>query len=306
MEQIIITSVTRQNIFDGLQLARQYYYGRLSEPDFLSRVFNLKEIPSRDHRFKDAYGDIFQHMVNNNDWESDWIFTDSRFNLLYCADEIFLKFLCETIHPIVRSDSQHVHELLEIYNRYLVADEFEIIQTSEISKMPVFSGRKIQLGQETSRARSAIIREYLTTDYVSINISRMNEAISTDSNLAIGTAKELIETVCKSILNQRGVKLDKDWTVSRLLKETTNVLEFLPKKIIDPRKAESSIKQILGGIGSIIQGITELRNSYGTGHGKDPDFVGLESQYAKLIVGVTSEVCILLLSINGETADLIE
>ena len=43
-----ISNVTRQNISDEVTLNRIYYGGRLSEPDFLSRLFDLKKLPSRD------------------------------------------------------------------------------------------------------------------------------------------------------------------------------------------------------------------------------------------------------------------
>ncbi len=36
----------------------------------------MKELPSYDGRYADAFGDVYQHCVNNNDWESDWVFTD--------------------------------------------------------------------------------------------------------------------------------------------------------------------------------------------------------------------------------------
>jgi hypothetical protein len=115
-----------------------------------------------------------------------------------------------------------------------------------------------------------------------------------------------LETICKSILKQRDLEFEKDWTIGQMLKKTTAVLDFRPKHVEDPAKAENSIRQILGGIGSIVQGIAELRNTYGTGHGKDAEFVGLESKYAKLIVGLVSEIAILYLSTNGESAELVE
>jgi len=130
----------------------------------------------------------------------------------------------------------------------------------------------------------------------------MTDAIHKDTDLAIGTAKELLETTCKSILRQKNETINSDWKLPQLLKATTNSLDFTPKEAGDPEKAEKAIKQILGGIASIVQGVGELRNGYGTGHGKDSDFIGLEIKYAKLLVGVVSEIAILYLATNGETA----
>src|SRR5699024_12142258 len=43
-------------------------------------------------------------MVNNWDWEDDWVFNDDRFQLRNGSDETFLNFLAETVHPIDRDD----------------------------------------------------------------------------------------------------------------------------------------------------------------------------------------------------------
>ncbi len=75
-----ITRATRRDIID---LFSEYHWAvRLEETKFLGRLFDLETIPSTDPRFKNAQGDIWQHRVNNDDWDSDWVFDDPRFNLL--------------------------------------------------------------------------------------------------------------------------------------------------------------------------------------------------------------------------------
>ena len=134
----------------------------------------------------------------------------------------------------------------------------------------------------------------------------MNEAVSTDTDLAIGTAKELLETACKTIFKKYRIKVNPDWNIGKLFKETTSALDIKPKLAKNPDKAEKSVKQILGGMASTIQGIAELRNAYGSGHGKEPDFIGLESKYAKLIVGIVAEFVIFYLATDGENTELVE
>ena len=36
---------------------------------------------STDSRFKNAEDDIWQHTINNEDWDTYWVFDDSRFKL---------------------------------------------------------------------------------------------------------------------------------------------------------------------------------------------------------------------------------
>jgi len=301
-----ITDVTRQSIADEMQFEKLWYHGNLSEPDFLGRLFNLKAMKSRDYRYSNAYDDIHQHMVNNNDWDADWIYSDPRTNFLHCDDDTYLKFLALTVNPRVRTNTYEVSKLVEIYNKHLGADSYEVIQTDEISSKPIYSGRQQVIGQAHLAAKKAEIKKYLNTAYVNGKINLMNDAISKDTDLAIGTAKELLETTCKSILKQKGEGIDPDWTLSQLIKATTAILDFTPKEAEDPTKADKGIRQILGGIATIVHGVAELRNAYGTGHGKDANFKGLEIKYAKLFVGVVSEIAILYLATNGETAELIE
>ena len=70
-----ISPATRRDIADAILAERIDWSGRLEESQFLGRLFDLTNIPSNDHRFKDAAGDIWQHRVNNpQDWEDDWVF----------------------------------------------------------------------------------------------------------------------------------------------------------------------------------------------------------------------------------------
>jgi hypothetical protein len=307
MKENEISDVTRQQIADEVILNRVAYCGKLNEPEFLSRLFDLKKLSSRDYRYKNAYDDIYQHTVNNDDWSGDWIYSDTRINMLHCADELYLKFLAETIHPRVRSNMEECLKLVEIYNRHLDADGFAIIQDGDISGNPIYSGRKKIIGEAHLLSKKREIKKYLNTEYVNSTISIMTTALGKgETDLAIGTAKELLEIACKSILKQKNIVIDTNWNLSRMLNETSKSLDFMPMEINEAEKAKKSIIQILGGISTIVQGVTELRNSYGTGHGKDADFKGLETKYAKLLVGVVSEIVIFYLTINGETVELVE
>ncbi|MGB8453234.1 MAG: protein kinase [Anaerocolumna sp.] len=119
------------------------YYGRLEEIDFLSRLYNLKTMPSNDSRFRDALGDIQKHTISNDDWEADWVFTDSRFQLNNGDDEILLNFLCEMFNPVVRNETQPWRKFLEIFNELLKADGYELIEKSHISGRAVYGWKPI-------------------------------------------------------------------------------------------------------------------------------------------------------------------
>jgi hypothetical protein len=138
-----ISEVTRRAIFDSLVTSGARWAGRLAEDDFLARLYELTAIPSNDHRVRTAAADIHQHRINWRDWEDDWIFYDSRFNLLRAPDDEFLCFLCETVHPIVRPDTDEARELVEAYNRELAADGWSFAEAKQISGKPVFAPQKL-------------------------------------------------------------------------------------------------------------------------------------------------------------------
>lgn len=117
-----ISEVTRRNISDALVVNRVNWSGRFEEQQFLARLYNLTEMPSTDHRYDNAADDIWKHRVMNDDWANDWVFYDSRFNLINAPDEEFLRFLCEMLHPVVQPQAKEVDRIRNILNEHLVKE----------------------------------------------------------------------------------------------------------------------------------------------------------------------------------------
>lgn len=130
------------------------WWGDIDETSFLSRLYDLGNMPSTDSRYDNAIGDIFQHRENNNDWEDDWIFYDDRFEL-QTSDSKLLKFLAETIHPEVRSDKREVTDIKDALNKLLEPDQYALKQHETISGKPVFRAVAI----EAKRVSALEIRE---------------------------------------------------------------------------------------------------------------------------------------------------
>ena len=129
-----------EEFFDSKRI-KYGYYGRLSEIDFLKRIYDLKSLQSFDNRFDDAEGDIWQHTIND-DYEEGWIFEDTRFELLNGDDEMLLKFLCAVFHPAVRFESGYWKEFLDAVNGFLRNDGYELYPESKISGRDVYGWRK--------------------------------------------------------------------------------------------------------------------------------------------------------------------
>jgi hypothetical protein len=295
-----ISPLTRRDIFDAMKIEKVVWNGRLEETEFLARLYDLSALPSDDGRFKDAAGDIWQHRVNNFDWDDDWVFGDSRFNLYSGDDEILLAFLCETIHPVVRQDPVEAERLCQLYNQFLRNDGFQVVEKTRMSGKPVFIGRHV--GVSVTPGLSAARTTLGGTDpgYVSQQITRMEAAVLNDPALAIGTAKELVETCCKTILQARSVSFSRSADLPELTKLAVKALELTPDDIPEKTKAVDTIKRLLSNLATVTQGIAELRNHYGTGHGKAAGAKGLGPRHAKLAVGAASTLAVFLAETHND------
>ena len=136
---------------------------------------------------------------------------------------------------------------------------------------------------------------------LAVQIRRMEQSINTDPSLAIGTAKELIETCCKTILAERGTTISKSPDISNLTKDTLKALKLVPDGIPESARGSDVIKRLLNNLGTIGNSLAELRGLYGTGHGKDGKFEGLSPSHAKLAVGAASTLANFLFDTHKET-----
>jgi len=125
-------------------------------------------------------------------------------------------------------------------------------------------------------------------------IERMRNAIEDDPGLAIGTAKEVVETTCKTILTERNIVFKIEADVGELVKETRKALSLVPEDIPDSAKGAEVIRRLLSNLGSVAQGLGELRNLYGTGHGKHGKSKGLTPRHARLAVGAAATLATFL------------
>lgn len=270
------------------------WHGRLGEVEFLYRIFRLDDLPSGDRRCETAAGDIALHREHFSDWDDDWVFQDDRFNLMGCSAAEFMVFLCETIHPELRRDAKEAEQICETYNRYLKNDGFQLVEKARLSGRPVYEGRYVGVinTAAVSNARQALAG--IDHGYVNEQLSRMEDAVVSDPDLAIGTAKEFVETCCRTILEDRGVDIPQNPAIPQLTKLTSKELRLTPQDIPEQAKAADKIRRILSNLATITQGIAELRNYYGTGHGRSARRRGLNTRHARLAVGAATTLGVFL------------
>lgn len=133
-----ISRISREKILDYLLNRRENFHGKLGLLEFLGKVFDLKSLPSKyDHRFNNAWDEIWQHKVNNYDWSDEYLLKD-YLGLLKCNDRIFISFLEACLHPEVYEDKRLVMETFFKFRSVLLNDGYDLVATDYISGLPVF------------------------------------------------------------------------------------------------------------------------------------------------------------------------
>lgn len=137
-------------------------------------------------------------------------------------------------------------------------------------------------------ADTKALAEQLDLAHLGEHVRRIENAIDTDPRQAIGSAKEMVETVAKTILERRGSPPDRNADVLELGKAVFKVLKQVPDDVPDAAKGAATIKRMLSNLASVVHGIAELRGFYGTGHGQEGKAKGLSPRHARLAVGAAA------------------
>ncbi|QPQ89082.1 abortive infection family protein (plasmid) [Burkholderia gladioli] len=116
------------------------------------------------------------------------------------------------------------------------------------------------------------------------------DATNHDSADALTRCSRFLEAVCAKILRERSVALPKDKSLSPLVKACLETLTWPAEQ-----EAEGDVRQLLGGIQSITNGIGALRTHFGTAHGATSHLPPLDRGYAVFVKQATVAAATFLL-----------
>ena len=105
------------------------------------------------------------------------------------------------------------------------------------------------------------VLEHFDVDGVHVVWSKALTRRHTDAEGAITSARTLLETVCKRVLDDAGIAYtDKD-DLPALYKIVATKLNIAPSQ-----HTEETFRRILGGVTSVVEGLGSLRNKIGDAH----------------------------------------
>lgn len=126
-----------------------------------------------------------------------------------------------------------------------------------------------------------------TSEYLDAQRELLRQSVQDNPTTAIGIAKELVESCCATILQSRGVPFAKEDDLPKLLDKTTRSLGINPRGVPDEAPEPKIVKTLLGSLASAARSLAELRNAYGTGHGRPLSYSGLSQRHARLAAGTS-------------------
>jgi hypothetical protein len=286
----VISEYTRRDLFDRLTLEAVDWPGRISESSFLERIFKISELPSRDHRVSSMLGDVALHRENFYDWGGpEWVWDDDRIDLMGCSDEKLLEFLAFMVHPRVRPEQTEVDRIIDIVNPFIAKDGYQLGVLEEISGKRIFAGMPTVAQHGVTIDDAARVADEMASMHVARQVARMKASIVNDPSLAIGSAKEFLESIAKGILRAHSVTLTGGEAMPLLVKMARDRLELSVT-----RETEEVLKRTLAGLSNVTQGVAELRGRLGTGHGAGPETEHPSVEVARLVVGMATTLGVYL------------
>lgn len=110
----------------------------------------------------------------------------------------------------------------------------------------------------------------------------IERTVHTQPGIAFTHCRGLLETVCTTILTDRGIDVPDNPDARWLMSQALQTLELTALDEED-KQAEHGARDVLKGLNLLVSGVADLRNSQGVGpHGRDALARVLSSQYAVL------------------------
>ncbi|MGF6985215.1 hypothetical protein QFZ99_004692 [Paraburkholderia atlantica] len=138
----------------------------------------------------------------------------------------------------------------------------------------------------------------LNNDTLKQNWAAVLEATHLETADGLTRSSRMLESVCTAILNDRGVELPSDKSLSPLLKACIKSLSWPEAK-----EALEDFNQLKGGLQSICNAVGSLRTHFGTAHGASSHLPPLDPEFGILAKNACATAAIFLLSRHKQSQE---
>ena len=135
-------------------------------------------------------------------------------------------------------------------------------------------------------------------DELKSSIALVDNTKENDPNVALDTAKSILERISKTVLNDKGISFKSNSSVGYLVKKA---FESLPVSAHISSKDLNRAKSILGSFENIARSIGEYRNDYGNiSHGQDLQAEKFDKYLADLAISSVDLLASFLVISHGD------
>lgn len=131
----------------------------------------------------------------------------------------------------------------------------------------------------------------LDIEFVSEAWKKALDRRSDDPEGAITSARTLLETVCKCILDDLGTSHDKNADLPRLYRLTAQSLNLAPDQ-----QSQQIVRRMLGSCQSVVESVGALRNVLSDSHGKGKESTEPLPRHAELAVNLAGSMATFLVA----------
>lgn len=170
--------------------------------------------------------------------------------------------------------------------RKMVAEEYGALLSSLYERQDAPVGAAVVQQALDALTDSSAIQDHLR---------RLLPSVDTDPRLAVSVAKDLVESTAKLVLRERGVSYSKGDSLPALVSRSQEALDLAASGVRGDAVQTKALRTILGSLTHLAQGITELRNEVGVGHGRESVPSWVRPRHARLAAGAASTWCNLML-----------
>ncbi|WP_158020340.1 abortive infection family protein [Boudabousia liubingyangii] len=141
--------------------------------------------------------------------------------------------------------------------------------------------------QATYQALDRLGQQGFTSEYIESQRKTMEANLEHNPSAAIGQAKELLESCYKTILAERGAVVPANASMPKLAAETLESLGIAPRMLNGPSPQDQYIRKIVSQMQGMIDGLVEMRNKVGGGHGKVMNTSTIPKRYGLLAINAS-------------------
>ena len=147
------------------------------------------------------------------------------------------------------------------------------------------------------------LEQYPASSSLRAAVEVIERTIQAEPGIAFTHCRGLLETVCVTILEDRGEEIPKKLSPNELMRLAIRTLQLTA---LDPddKLAERGVASVLRGLNSLVDGVVDLRNSQGVGpHGRDALEPLLSVEYAILTATAVDAAVGLMFRLHQEQID---